>query len=538
MARLLAERPAARWWAAIIALILVAAVVLALAAGRADSDDHATRDSDDPPAGTAATSNPPSATPAEAGASAPASPHARTCNSAVLEGPSKPPADAVTVSTDEDLADVVRARGGNTTYWLSPGTHRLGKDIYDQVMPHTGDTFIGAPGAVLDGRHVNLYAFGGDGRDVTIKFLTVQNFGSAKQNNNEGVVNHDLAEGWTVDSSTIQKNAGAGVMLSSGSRLTGNCLRDNGQYGFNAYQEDGVKNVVLDGNEISGNNTDDWEKRREGCGCTGGGKFWETNGAKVINNYVHDNRGVGLWADSNNVGFLFEGNYISDNDAEGIMYETSYNAVIMNNTFARNALVKGPTNPKFPASAIYLSESGSDNRVDGPYNKTLRVSGNVFTDNWSGVVAWENADRFAGSPANTSTGVSTLVNPSVATVGACGTKSKIKKQPFFDDCRWKTQNVMVEGNAFVTDPSKIPGCKSSEGCGFNGLFSNYGSYPRWSPYHGEIVQKDITFKQKNVWRNNTYRGDWHFMAEETGNTITWDEWRSAPYHQDAGSGMN
>ena len=35
-----------------------------------------------------------------------------------------------------------------------------------------------APGAVLDGQHENRYAFGGDAPDVTIKFLTVQNFGS------------------------------------------------------------------------------------------------------------------------------------------------------------------------------------------------------------------------------------------------------------------------------------------------------------------------------------------------------------------------
>ena len=138
----------------------------------------------------------------------------------------------------------------------------------------------------------------------------------------------------------------------------------------------------------------------------------------VTGNYVHDNRGVGLWADSNNVGFLFEGNYISGNDAEGIMYETSYNAAILSNTFVRNALVKGPTNPSFPASAIYISESGSDSRLPGPYNDVFRVAGNVFIDNWSGIVAWENADRFAGSPANTSTGSGTLVNPD-ATLAAC-----------------------------------------------------------------------------------------------------------------------
>ncbi len=535
MARFVIARLGGRqWWMITLALIVAAAVVLALAAGRADSDDGAAGDANT--AGEPAPSSMPESTPADTGVSAPSDPPAETCDSDDdLKGPSKPPGEAVEVSTEQNLADVVRARSGQTTYWLAPGVHRLGRNKYDQVQPHRGDTFIGAPGAILDGRHANLYAFGGHAGDVTIKFLTVRNFGSAGDNNNEGVVNHESVEGWTVDSSTIEKNAGAGVMLSSGNRVIRSCLRDNGQYGFNAYAEGGVKNVILRDNEISGNNTDDWEKRREGCGCTGGGKFWETNGAKVIDNYVHDNHGVGLWADSNNVGFRFEGNYISGNEAEGIMYETSYNAAIVNNTFVRNALAKGPTNPEFPASAIYLSESGSDERVDGPYGKTFVVRGNVFTDNWSGIVAWENADRFAGSPANTSTGVSTLVNPSVATVSACATKSKIKKQPFFDDCRWKTQNILVEGNTFTTDPSKIKRCKASAGCGFNGLFSNYGTYPRWSPFKGDVVQKSITFKQNNVWRNNTYIGSWHFMVEEAGKVVSWDAWRSAPYGQDAGS---
>ena len=102
-------------------------------------------------------------------------------------------------------------------------------------------------------------------------------------------------------------------MIGSDNRVLANCIRNNGQYAFNAYHRDGVTNIVLDGNEISGNNTDNWEKRQPGCGCTGGGKFWETQGAVVTNNYVHDNNGVGLWADSNNANFLFQGNYISGN---------------------------------------------------------------------------------------------------------------------------------------------------------------------------------------------------------------------------------
>jgi hypothetical protein len=28
------------------------------------------------------------------------------------------------------------------------------------------------------------------------------------------------------------------------------------------------------------------------------------------------------------------------------------------------------------------------------------------------------------------------------------------------------------------------------------------------------------------------------MVEDTEHVVTWDAWRSAPYHQDAGSSMN
>lgn len=483
-----------------------------------------------PSAGAPSASRPAAVSPG----SAPAKPTA-VCDTPALAGPKRAPAGAVTVSTTQNLADVVDAHPAHVTYWLTPGTHHLGNGEYDQVGPQTGDTFIGAPGAILDGRHRNRYAFGGDASGVTISHLIVQNFGTPGDNNNEGVVNHDSATSWTMSAVTIQKNAGAGTMLGSGNRLLGSCLRNNGQYGFNAVSETGVKNILLSGNEISGNNTDDWEKREEGCGCTGGGKFWETKGATITKNYVHDNRGAGLWADTNNTGFLFQGNYISGNADEGLMYEISYNAAILNNTFVRNAIVTGPTNPGFPTGAIYLSESGSDSRVTGKYGSSFKISGNVFIDNWAGVIEWENADRFAGSPANSSTGVTTLVRPSVATETACADARSIAKAPLRDDCRWKTQNVLVEHNTFSLDATKVPKCTADNGCGFNGVFSNYGSSPSWSPYQGDIVPKNITFHQNNVWRDNTYRGAWSFLAVSQDGVLPWAKWRAAPYHQDTGS---
>ena len=76
----------------------------------------------------------------------------------------------------------------------------------------------------------------------------------------------------------------------------------------------------------------------EGCGCTGGGKFWDVRNVRVTNNYVHDNKSVGLWADTNDNNFLFEGNWIENNDREAIFWETSYNVAIRNNVIKHNIL--------------------------------------------------------------------------------------------------------------------------------------------------------------------------------------------------------
>ena len=323
------------------------------------------------------------------------------------------------------------------------------------MIPKDGNTYIGAPGAILDGGRRNRYAFTGYATAVTLKNLTIQNFGAGQDQQRRGRGEPRLRRPLDGDrANTIQDNAGAGVMVGDHNVVRGNCLQNNGQYGFNAYNPGKVAGITIEGNEIAGNNTDDWERLKVGCGCTGGGKFWEVTGAVVRNNWVHDNHSAGLWADTNNTGFVIEGNYISGNLAEGIVYETSYNAGIRGNTFVRNGLGKGPTNHGFPTAALYISESGSDPRVGGQFNQTFEISENVFTDNWAGVILWENADRFAGSAANTSTGSGTLVNPSVANAKTCNA-TNIREQPYLSDCRWKTQNVRVHDNVFNLNPAKV-----------------------------------------------------------------------------------
>ena len=443
----------------------------------------------------------------------------------VRPGPSEPPTGAVTVNLNNNLAGMTQTHPPGTVFWLAPGVHALGGGEYDHVIPKGDNTYLGAPGAVLDGKGVNRYAFVQRAQNVTIKHLTIRGFVPPR---NEGVVNHDSGDGWVIEHCVIRDNGGAAMMAGANQRVRYCALLDNGQYGINAYQAgDGITGLVIGYNEIAGNNTGDWEARIPGCGCTGGMKLWAVNGADIRGNWVHHNRSVGVWADTNNNDVLIEGNLIEDNDAEAIWYETSYNVIIRCNTLRRNTLRKGEEyagrNDNFPVAAIYLSEAGGDSRVPARTGM-IEVYGNVLTDNWSGITLWENADRFANSPANTSAGYCTLV---VDDCSRCAVAA-IDAEPYYSDCRWKTKNVNIHHNTF------------QHGAGASGwplmaMLSNYGTYPDWSPYKARAVQEAITHQQNNLWRDNTYLGPWRFNPYETGKLVGWDAWKAAPYNQDAGS---
>ncbi|MQA14201.1 MAG: right-handed parallel beta-helix repeat-containing protein [Pseudonocardiaceae bacterium] len=476
--------------------------------------------SDDPPSPTGGVGAPSEPTPGMA-----------ICDNQV-PGPESAPPGAITVdpAVDGDLIAGTEANPPGSTFWLRPGTHTLGTGEFGQVAPKDGNTYVGAPGAIIDGRGLNRYAFTTEARDVTIRHLTVRGFVAPR---NEGVVNHDSGNGWVIEHNTIEDNRGAALMAGSHQQVRYNCLRNNGQYGMNAYQAGNeIVDLVVEHNEIVGNNTDDWEAKVEGCGCTGGIKFWSVDGADVRNNWIHDNHGAGLWADTNNNDFLIEGNLIENNDAEGVFYETSYNLVLRNNVLRGNALVQGKEfadgGDHFPAAAVYLSESGGEPRVPARTDK-IEIYGNVFENNWSGITAWENADRFCNSPANTSTGVCTLLVPAVS---ECS-QPAIADEPLYSDCRWKTQRVDIHDNTFIHRPAVV-GCYP----GFAGrmaILSNYGTYPDWSPYQGEVIQQAITRDQQIRWHDNSYTGPWTFTLGSVDRTTNVAGWQADPYRQDMGS---
>jgi hypothetical protein len=466
----------------------------------------------------------------------PETPPAEICgNASILDGPTSAPQGAIIVPAGDNSA--IDFSQDNKTWWFAPGDHHLGSGEFSQIGPGNNSTFVGAPAAVIDGQGLNRYAFSGHATNVKIQHLTIKNFIAPRD---EGVVNHNSGINWTMEYITAENNKGGAVFAGTNNIIRYSCLKDNGQYGFQVYSGDpgGPYNVVLDHNEIAGNNTDDWESQVPGCGCTGGGKFWDAHTVTITNNYVHHNLSAGLWADTNDSDFLVEGNYISDNEGQGLFYEISYNMIVRNNNFIRNALTGGPTNGGFPSGAIYLSEAGGDNRVSGR-TANIEIYDNKFTDNWSGVILWENADRFCASPSNTSTGYCTIVNPA-ATLTTCSnpaTGGLVDQQPYYSDCRWKTQNVKVHHNIFSIDKDAIPQCNATLGCGMQGIFSNFGSSPSWSPYMGDVIQNDITFNQNNLFTDNTYMGSWNFMAKTQGSSYNFALWQ-ARFGQDTGSTIN
>ena len=480
----------------------------------------------------------------------PATPPAPVCgDTALLTGPATPPPNAIAVPAGDNSGFDFNRPGA--IFWFAPGTHTLGTGIYDQIIARDGTTYLGGPGAVVDGQHRNRYAFTNDVANVTIRYLTIQNFGAGLDNNNEGVVNHDAGPGWVIEYNGIVGNDGAGLFLGSNNIARYNCLKGNGQYGFSMARppiegQSAIQNLTLDHNEIVGNNTDDWESRIPGCGCAGAGKFWDVKGARITNNWIHDNRGPGLWADTNDIDFLIEGNYIDGNDGEGIWYEISYNATIRGNTIRHNAWVKGRQDQGSPAAGVYLSESGGEARLASAVSgaPVVRIYDNLFEDNFSGVSIYENANRFCNSNGNTSKAYCTpLVAPTlipepldfnypnpINATHPCYTR--IAEEPYRTDCRWHARNIDVWANEFRFDPTVVP-CAGNY-CGVQALYASGADNIPWAPYTVAEVQADVMFHNGNRFHDNTYLGPWRF-AQRYGETIDVATWRAAPFNQDAGS---
>ncbi len=376
-------------------------------------------------------------------------PPARICgNSSILTSPytSPPPGlNVVKLNPSENINPIVSSNPNGTIFWFAPGVYYLGTGLYGQIQPRQGDQFIGAPNAIIDGNHQNLIAFAPNGynteaNNVVIKYLTIRNFGGPFTTIAGAVVNQGgTGDNWTVENDVIMHNGGAGVMLGPGMTVEYDCLTLNGEYGFQGGFDVGSNGlyagrptntipagIKLEHDEISFNDADNIDANPgstpDSCGCTGGGKFWQSYNDSATYDWVHNNFNVGLWVDTDNIGLNISNDYIQNNYAEGIIYEISYNAKIAHDLFVGNANGGGPYVGGFPDPAIYVSESGGNAKVSNLF-PTLNISNNTFLNNWGGVVAYENTARYCndGSDGSCTFLNQTVTNPLSGVVYAINT---------------------------------------------------------------------------------------------------------------------
>ena len=441
----------------------------------------------------------------------------------------------------------------NTIYWLAPGSTPSGRmsSPSSRAPPATRSW---APGAVLDGQNVNDFAIAGDQssdtNNVTVEYLTIENFTAGS---GEAVVGQDAQSGWVIRDDLIENNPfGAGAALSTDGTVTDNCLQKNGEYGYTAEGENGTENhVTLTNNDINDNNNAgyyDIPGSTQQCGCSGGGKFWQTIDATVTGNYIHNNLGPGIWVDTANAGFNISGNYFANNWGSAVVYEISYNASITDNTMTGNDWGEVQTNasPSFPAGTIYLANSGGDSRVASNYAGTIDITGNRLSQNWGGIVLAQDSNRICGFSAD---GECTLVDPSVYTLASCkanitATSTPSQSPDYYDNCQWKTQNVAVTDNTISFNPNTLPNVQSggescntanANGdtyCGVMGLFSYYGQV---GPFTGNEQDLAISDNQHNTFSDNTYSGPIGFSAFNQGNQASWSQWNQGFSYSGGGS---
>jgi parallel beta-helix repeat protein len=346
-----------------------------------------------------------------------------------------------------------------TTFCFGRGIYRV-----SALIPKSRDVLDGGDqAAVLDGGNSAPFAIYGDSTspgpsDVTVRGFVIQDFNTPLQ---RGAIQDYDGPGWIIQNNHITKNAAAGVATGNGVRVIGNLIDRNGQEGFSAHGDGGLyQDNVIAYNNYNLTVNPGWE--------AGGGKAFDTRDLTFRSNYVHDNGGTGLWADTDNIYTTYDDNTISDNSGAGIYEEISYNAIIINNTITGNGMPSSPGGGGRPGWAwnagIQLRRSGGLSA-----SRPLIISGNIVADNY-------NAISLVESP-----------------ITGC---APVHGLPWYGPCN--VQNVLVENN-WVTMTQGATGAYQ-DGAG-NAIFTS---------------------------RNNVFRDNYYCVASaihpRDGYTFDWFGW--------------
>jgi hypothetical protein len=285
--------------------------------------------------------------------------------------------NSVTVSPGQNIEAIVSTHTAGTTYCLSAGTFSR-----QTITPHSGDTFIGLQGAILDGQNATQYAFsnyyaGSSVTNVTIENLVIRNYNSPVQTASvfgDGSGN----TGWSILNNEIASGGAIGVYAQSGWSIVGNYIHNNAQGGYFA----SGSGITITDNDIAYNDPNNaFDFNVNGCG---GGKIYKSSDVDISYNYSHNNVGPGLWTDTDNEGTTYTHNDVEYNSRNGIMHEISWDATIQSNYLhddGNSTSCGAGTGANFYCPEIFISNSG------GERGTTVDVSANtiVMSDYGAGI---------------------------------------------------------------------------------------------------------------------------------------------------------
>lgn len=276
----------------------------------------------------------------------------------------------------DNLHALATSHAPGDLFWLTKGTY------YDQrILPLDAQTFVGEPGAILDGTGSVDYAFHYDDHirhpcAVTLRGLTVQHYTGGE---GRGMIYAANGKAWTLDQLLVRGcTRGRGIDGGPGMRVRACRVVDNYLQGLNAWQAHGltIEHSEFAGNNTSGRNPDTAD------GEGGGLKLGACIGARVLTTYVHDNHGPGIWFDVD----CHDGQVIGcttqrNAHYRGIQVEISDLIQILTNTCIAEGIGGAPPG----AAGVFVSSSS---RVE--------VAGNRFLHCAQPISTWDDPDRGSG----------------------------------------------------------------------------------------------------------------------------------------------
>jgi parallel beta-helix repeat protein len=262
------------------------------------------------------------AAPASPGQTTPEAPSPAPSNpSPSNQSPSMPSGTAI--NPGDDIQRAVDANPAGTTFVIRSGVHRR-----QSVRPKNNMSFVGEPGAVLDGENRTPQAFVAYGaRNVTIRGLRITNYAPP---NLGGAVDGVDSHGWVLENNEIDHNSSGsdrtyGVFVGSGWNVRNNRIHHNGWQGITGWN---CVDTVIEGNDIYANPSTTFD---DSVGDTANIKMYGCGRITIRNNEIHDGPKKGIWFDRSQPDITIEGNRVVNHGDAGIWYEVSYRGTIRGN---------------------------------------------------------------------------------------------------------------------------------------------------------------------------------------------------------------